>query len=640
MISINHLTVDFGKQLLFNDINFVISLKERIALVGKNGAGKSTLLKLIAGMEEPTSGTISRQKQLHIGYLPQVMQIKDENTVQKEVETVFANIKKLQEEVDRLANEMNERTDYESEEYKELIELFSHRNDQLLLFGQENYKAEMERTLIGLGFERTDFDRPTSEFSGGWRMRIELAKILLQKPDILLLDEPTNHLDIESIEWLEQFIKTSGVTLLLVSHDKTFLDATTTRTIEIELGRIYDYKTNYSHYVDLRKERLEQQRRAYENQRKMIEETEAFIERFRYQATKAVQVQSRIKQLEKIERIELDDLDNSVIHFRFPPAERSGDYPIIIEQLSKSYGTHTVFSDIDITLKRGDKVAFVGKNGAGKSTLVKCIMDEIKDYSGYLKIGHNICIAYFSQNRALELDPKLTIRETIDRVAKGDIREKINNMLGAFMFGGELADKPVSVLSGGERARLAILALLLEPANLLILDEPTNHLDMRSKDVLKEAIKSFDGTVIVVSHDRDFLDGLVDQVFEFTQGTVRHHLGGINEYLYKRRLELLEKTTNKPNTSDISPSSSPQKESYQEQKERAKLKKKLEKNVEKAEQRITELETTLAQIEKQLSEPANGTNTELLADYEKNRKSLDQALMDWEEAERILSENE
>lgn len=632
MIAANHLTVDFGKQLLFNDVTFVISAKERVALVGKNGAGKSTLLKLIAGCEEPTSGTIARQKDLCIGYLPQVMQLKDECTVLEEIETVFANLHRLQEEVERLTEEMSERTDYDSEEYKDLIELFSHRSDQLALINQRNHHAEIERTLLGLGFERKDFDRPTSEFSGGWRMRIELAKILLRNPDILLLDEPTNHLDIESIEWLEQFIKNSGVTLLLVSHDRAFLDATTTRTIEIELGRIYDYKTNYSRYVNLRLERLEQQRRAYENQRKMIEETEAFIERFRYKATKAIQVQSRIKQLEKIERIEMDDLDESAIHFHFPPAERSGDFPLIIESLAKSYGDHQVFSKVDVRLRRGDKVAFVGKNGAGKSTLVKCIMGQINDFSGALKIGHNIRIAYFSQNRAQELDPRLSIRDTVDRAARGPVREKINNLLGAFMFGGELADKPVSVLSGGERARLAILVLLLEPANLLILDEPTNHLDMRSKDVLKEAIQAFEGTVIVVSHDRDFLHGLVNQVFEFTQGTVVPHLGDIYDYLQKRRLEnlaALEKSANSPTERK---DTSTQRDDYQTQKELARKQRSLKKALEQAEARVAELENKLADIECSLASANLSVDSSLIKDYENIRKELDTALLEWEEA--------
>lgn len=639
MISAQHLTIDFGKQLLFNDISFVISSKERVALVGKNGAGKSTLLKLIAGIGEATSGSVMHPKNLQIGYLPQVMQLVDGRTVLEEAKTVFEDVARLKERVAQLADEMAERTDYDTPDYQALIERFSHESDRLNLVGQDNYEAEAERTLMGLGFERTDFGRPTSEFSGGWRMRIELAKILLRRPDILLLDEPTNQLDIESIEWLEQFIKTSGATLLLVSHDRAFLDATTTRTIEIELGRIYDYKTNYSQYVTLRQERLEQQRRAYENQRKEIEDIEAFIERFRYQATKAIQVQSRIKQLEKIERIELDDLDLSHIHFRFPPAERSGDYPIIVENVGKAYGNHQVFDHATFTLRRGDKVAFVGKNGAGKSTMVKCIMQQINDYTGSLKIGHNISIAYFSQNRAQELDPTLSIRDTVDRAARGPVRDKINNLLGAFMFGGELADKPVSVLSGGERARLAILILLLEPANLLILDEPTNHLDMRSKDVLKEAIKNFEGTVVLVSHDRDFLDGLVEQVYEFSHGKVIPHLGGIYDYLAKRRMENLHEleAPTASNKTVATPSKSAVKEDYQAQKERARQQRNLEKAAEEAEAKVGYLEQELKRLEVELSAPNLPISSPLYNEYDTVRKKLDKAMLDWERAMEKLS---
>lgn len=640
MISVQHLTIDFGKQLLFNDVSFVVSPKERVALVGKNGAGKSTLLKLIAGLREATSGSVSHPKDLQIGYLPQVMQLADGRTVIEEVKTVFEDVARIKERVAQLADEMAARTDYDTPEYQDLIERFSHESDRLNLMGQDNYEAEAERTLVGLGFERMDFERPTSEFSGGWRMRIELAKISLRRPDILLLDEPTNHLDIESIEWLEQFIKTSGATLLLVSHDRAFLDATTTRTIEIELGRIYDYKANYSQYVTLRQERLEYQRRAYENQRKEIEDIEAFIERFRYQATKAIQVQSRIKQLEKIELIELDELDLSHIHFRFPPAERSGDFPIIVEDLGKAYGEHQVFDHATFTLRRGDKVAFVGKNGAGKSTMVKCIMQQINDYTGSLKIGHNIHIAYFSQNRAQELDPNLTIRDTVDRAARGPVRDKINNLLGAFMFGGELADKPVSVLSGGERARLAILILLLEPANLLILDEPTNHLDMRSKDVLKEAIKNFEGTVVLVSHDRDFLDGLVDQVYEFSHGKVIPHLGGIYDYLTKRRMESLHeleapKNTGKPTSS--APTKSAVKEDYQAQKERARQQRNLEKAAEEIEKKVASLEQELTRLEGELSAPNIPIDSPLYNEYDTTRKKLDEAMIEWERAMEKLS---
>ena len=640
MISVQHLTIDFGKQLLFNDVSFVVSPKERVALVGKNGAGKSTLLKLIAGLREATSGSVTHPKDLQIGYLPQVMQLTDGRTVIEEVKTVFEDVARIKERVAQLADEMATRTDYDTPEYQDLIERFSHESDRLNLMGQDNYEAEAERTLVGLGFERTDFERPTSEFSGGWRMRIELAKILLRRPDILLLDEPTNHLDIESIEWLEQFIKTSGATLLLVSHDRAFLDATTTRTIEIELGRIYDYKANYSQYVTLRQERLEYQRRAYENQRKEIEDIEAFIERFRYQATKAIQVQSRIKQLEKIELIELDELDLSHIHFRFPPAERSGDFPIIVEDVGKAYGAHQVFDHATFTLRRGDKVAFVGKNGAGKSTMVKCIMQQINDYTGSLKIGHNIHIAYFSQNRAQELDPNLTIRDTVDRAARGPVRDKINNLLGAFMFGGELADKPVSVLSGGERARLAILILLLEPANLLILDEPTNHLDMRSKDVLKEAIKNFEGTVVLVSHDRDFLDGLVEQVYEFSHGEVIPHLGGIYDYLAKRRMESLHELETPKNTSKPTPSAptkSSVKEDYQAQKERARQQRNLEKAAEEIEKKVASLEQELTRLEGELSAPNLPIDSPLYNEYDTTRKKLDKAMIEWERAMEKLS---
>lgn len=640
MISVQHLTIDFGKQLLFNDVSFVVSPKERVALVGKNGAGKSTLLKLIAGLREATSGSVTHPKDLQIGYLPQVMQLTDGRTVIEEVKTVFEDVARIKEHVAQLADEMATRTDYDTPEYQDLIERFSHESDRLNLMGQDNYEAEAERTLVGLGFERTDFERPTSEFSGGWRMRIELAKILLRRPDILLLDEPTNHLDIESIEWLEQFIKTSGATLLLVSHDRAFLDATTTRTIEIELGRIYDYKANYSQYVTLRQERLEYQRRAYENQRKEIEDIEAFIERFRYQATKAVQVQSRIKQLEKIELIELDELDLSHIHFRFPPAERSGDFPIIVEDLGKAYGAHQVFDHATFTLRRGDKVAFVGKNGAGKSTMVKCIMQQINDYTGSLKIGHNIHIAYFSQNRAQELDPNLTIRDTVDRAARGPVRDKINNLLGAFMFGGELADKPVSVLSGGERARLAILILLLEPANLLILDEPTNHLDMRSKDVLKEAIKNFEGTVVLVSHDRDFLYGLVEQVYEFSHGKVIPHLGGIYDYLAKRRMESLhelEAPKNTGKTTSSAPTKSAVKEDYQAQKERARQQRNLEKATEEIEKKVASLEQELTRLEGELSAPNLPIDSPLYNEYDTTRKKLDKAMIEWERAMEKLS---
>ncbi|MBO7317891.1 MAG: ABC-F family ATP-binding cassette domain-containing protein, partial [Bacteroidales bacterium] len=538
MISIEGLTVEFGGNPLFDNITYVVNKRDRIALVGKNGAGKTTMLKIIAGLQAPSSGSVNRPKDLSIGYLPQQMQLSDTRSVMQEAEQAFAHIFEMQKRVDSMNEELATRTDYDSEEYQELIERVSTATEQLALAGSANYQAEIERTLIGLGFVRSDFDRPTSEFSGGWRMRIELAKLLLQRHDALLLDEPTNHLDIESIQWLETFLSTRAGAVILVSHDRAFIDNVTTRTIEISLGRIYDYQVNYSKYVVLRQERLEQQQRAYENQQKQIQDTEAFIERFRYKATKAVQVQSRIKQLEKIDRIEVDEIDNSHISLRFPPAPRSGDYPIIADDVRKCYGEHLVFDHATFTLKRGEKVAFVGKNGEGKSTLVKCIMSEIP-FDGSLKLGHNVKIGYFAQNQASLLDGSVTVFDTIDRVAVGDIRTKIRDILGAFMFGGEASDKKVSVLSGGEKTRLAMIRLLLEPVNLLILDEPTNHLDMRTKDVLKKAIAEFEGTVIIVSHDREFLDGLVEKVYEFGGGAVREHLGGIYDFLEKKKIDSL-----------------------------------------------------------------------------------------------------
>ena len=538
MISIEGLSVAFGGNTLFDNITYVINKRDRIALVGKNGAGKSTMLKIIAGLQAPTSGRVNMPKDLTVGYLPQQMNLTDSRTVMQEAEQAFAHIFELQARIERMNAELAERTDYESDDYQELIERVSNANEQLSLIGAANYQAEIEKTLIGLGFTRDDFNRNTSEFSGGWRMRIELAKLLLQRPDVLLLDEPTNHLDIESIQWLENFLATRANAVVLVSHDRAFIDNVTTRTIEISMGHIYDYQVNYSHYVVLRQERLEQQRRAYENQQKQIQDTEAFIERFRYKATKSVQVQSRIKQLAKLERVEVDEVDTSHLNLKFPPAPRSGDYPVIAEGVGKSYGDHLVFADATFTIKRGEKVAFVGKNGEGKSTMVKCIMGEIP-FTGTLKIGHNVKIGYFAQNQASLLDESLTVFDTIDRVAVGDIRTKIRDILGAFMFGGEASDKKVKVLSGGERTRLAMIRLLLEPVNLLILDEPTNHLDMRTKDVLKQAIRDFNGTVIVVSHDREFLDGLVSKVYEFGGGRVREHLGGIYDFLESRKLESL-----------------------------------------------------------------------------------------------------
>lgn len=527
MISINQLTVDFGGFRLFEDITFNINPKDRLGLAGKNGAGKSTMLKILAGLQQPTAGVVAVPRECTIGYLPQVMKLADSRTVMQEAEQAFEHIFEMQADIDRMNRELAERTDYESEEYQKLIDRFTHENERFLLMGGTNYRAELERTLQGLGFSRQDFDRPTSEFSGGWRMRIELAKLLLRRPDVLLLDEPTNHLDIESIQWLEQFLATRANAVVLVSHDRAFLNNVTTRTMEISCGRIYDYKVKYDEFVLLRKERREQQLRAYENQQKQIEDTEAFIERFRYKATKAVQVQSRIKQLEKIERIEVDEEDNSALRLKFTCSSRSGNYPVICEEVAKAYGEHVVFQHVNLTIRRGEKVAFVGKNGEGKSTLVKCIMQQITDYTGHLTLGHNVQIGYFAQNQAQLLDESLTVFDTIDRVAVGDIRLKIRDILGAFMFGGEASDKKVKVLSGGERTRLAMIKLLLEPVNFLILDEPTNHLDMRSKDVLKETIRDFDGTVILVSHDRDFLDGLVTKVYEFGGGQVKEHLCGI-----------------------------------------------------------------------------------------------------------------
>ena len=549
MISVENLYVEFSATPLLEEVTFVINKRDRIALVGKNGAGKSTMLKILAGMQLPTSGNVAVPKDITIGYLPQVMILSDEHTVMEEAELAFEHIFELQAGIQRMNQELAERTDYDSESYHKLIDRFTHENERFLMMGGTNYRAEIERTLMGLGFKREDFDRSTSEFSGGWRMRIELAKLLLRRPDVLLLDEPTNHLDIESIQWLENFLKSSANAVVLVSHDRAFINNVTTRTIEINCRRIYDYKVAYDQFVVLRKERREQQLRAYENQQKQIQDTEDFIERFRYKATKAVQVQSRIKQLEKIVPIEVDEEDNSALRLKFPPAPRSGSYPVIAENLKKAYGNHVVFHDVDLTINRGEKVAFVGKNGEGKSTLVKCIMGEI-DYEGKLTIGHNVMIGYFAQNQAQLLDENLTVFDTIDYVAQGDIRTKIRDILGAFMFGGEASDKKVKVLSGGERSRLAMIKLLLEPVNLLILDEPTNHLDMRSKDVLKDAIREFEGTVIVVSHDRDFLDGLVTKVYEFGGGVVKEHLGGIYDFLQKKKIENLNELQRKPELSE------------------------------------------------------------------------------------------
>lgn len=630
MISIEQLTVEFSSKPLFSGISFLINPKDKIALVGKNGAGKSTLLKLLAGLQQPTSGIISIPSGLTIGYLPQHMIHDEGTTVMQEAQKAFKKVNDLQEHINQLANELAERTDYESEGYQRLIEQMAHENELLQVLGGGNFAGELEKTLIGLGFLRSDFDRQCSEFSGGWRMRIELAKILLQRPELFLLDEPTNHLDIESIQWLENFLKNYSGAIVLVSHDRAFIDNVTNRTIEISLGKIYDYNVNYSKFVELRKERREQQIRAYENQQKMIADTEEFIERFRYKATKAVQVQSRIKQLEKVERIEIDLEDTSRLHLKFPPAPRSGDFPIIIENLRKAYGDHLVFDHVDFTIKRGEKVAFVGKNGEGKSTLVKCIMGELTDYTGTLKIGHNVKIGYFAQNQASLLDENKTVFETIDYVAVGDIRTKIRDILGAFMFGGEASEKKVKVLSGGERSRLAMIRLLLEPVNLLILDEPTNHLDMQSKDVLKEAIRAFDGTVILVSHDREFLDGLVSKVYEFGNQRVKEHLGGIYDFLREKNitqlneLELTRQEKKKEEKTD-----SQNKLSYEARKELARQLRKQERLVEEAEQTVTRLEKELAEIEQKLSQPET-PSTDLLDTYQNKKHLLEQKMYEWE----------
>ena len=637
MISVEKLKVEFGVTPLFSDVSFVINKKDRIALVGKNGAGKSTLLKILAGMQLPTAGNVSVPRDVSVGYLPQVMNLSDSGTVMEEAESAFEHIADLKNEIDRLNNLLAERTDYESDEYKQLIERFVRESERYDMMGGANYKSEIEKTLLGLGFMRSDFDRPTSEFSGGWRMRIELAKLLLRRPDVLLLDEPTNHLDIESIQWLESFLSTRANAVMVVSHDRAFINNVTTRTIEISCGKIYDYKVPYDEFVRLRKERREQQLRAYENQQKMIQDTEAFIERFRYKATKAVQVQSRIKQLEKIERIEVDEEDNSMLRLKFPPAPRSGNFPLIAEDLAKSYGDHIVFSHVDMTIRRGEKVAFVGKNGEGKSTLVKCIMGEIADYTGRLTLGHNVMIGYFAQNQAQLLDENMTVFDTVDSVAQGDIRTKIRDIIGAFMFGGETIDKKVKVLSGGERSRLAMIRLLLEPVNLLILDEPTNHLDMRSKDVLKSAIRDFDGTVIVVSHDREFLDGLVSKVYEFGGGKVREHLGGIYDFLQKKKIDnlnMLGAVAEKKDTPAAQPSAGDTgisgKLSYEMQKEQARKLKKAEKDVENCEKEIETLEGKIAEVEEKMSHPDNASDVSLFQEHGELKKQLDELVEKWE----------
>ena len=661
MISVEGLKVEFGVKPLFHDVSFVINDRDRIALVGKNGAGKSTMLKILCGLQKPTDGVVAIPNDTTIGYLPQVMKLQDDTTVKEETRKAFAHNTEMKARLDKMQQEMADRTDYESDSYAQLVEKFTQEHERYMMMGGENYEAEIERTLSGLGFLRTDFDRPTKEFSGGWRMRIELAKILLQKPDVLLLDEPTNHLDIESIQWLEQFLAQSAKAVVLVSHDRAFINNVTNRTLEITCGRVEDYKVKYDEYVVLRKERREQQLRAYENQQKEIADIKDFIERFRYKPTKAVQVQSRIKQLEKIVPIEVDEVDNKQMHLKFPPCLRSGDYPIICDEVRKDYGEHTVFDHVTLTIKRGEKVAFVGKNGEGKSTLVKCIMGEIP-FTGTLKIGHNVQIGYFAQNQAQLLDENLTIFQTIDNVATGEMRLKVNDLLGAFMFGGETSEKYVKVLSGGERSRLAMIKLLLEPVNLLILDEPTNHLDMQSKDVLKEAIKAFDGTAIIVSHDREFLDGLVDKVYEFGGGKVREHLGGIYDYLRAHNAEninaaLAASEESNGSAGRLSSGGSPSgnsksaanatangsipasgKQSYTEHKEQQKKIRKAEKAVQECEKRIASLEKRKKEIDEMLMKPENATNMELVTEYTSLMKKLDEENDNWMTLSEALEE--
>ena len=653
MISVENLTVEFGVRPLFESVSFVVNDHDRIALVGKNGAGKSTMLKILCGLQRPTSGAVNVPGGATIGYLPQVMKLSDDTTVREETRKAFVSHTKMKARLDRMQEEMSQRTDYESADYLELIDRFTQAHDRFMMMGGENYEASMERTLTGLGFERTDFDRPTREFSGGWRMRIELAKILLQKPDVLLLDEPTNHLDIESIQWLEQFIQTSSSAVVLVSHDRAFINNITNRTLEITCGHIEDYKVKYNEYLELRKERREQQLRAYENQQKEIADIKAFVDRFRYQATKAIQVQQRLRQLEKIKPIEVDEVDNRTMHLKFPPCLRSGDYPVICDDVRKDYEPKTVFEHVNLTIKRGEKVAFVGKNGEGKSTLVKCIMGEIP-FSGNLKVGHNVQIGYFAQNQAQLLDESLTIYDTIDQVATGEMRLRINDLLGAFMFGGEVSEKRVKVLSGGERSRLAMIRLLLEPVNLLILDEPTNHLDMPSKDVLKEAIKAFDGTAIIVSHDRDFLDGLVSKVYEFGEGRVREHLGGIYDYLRAHNAESIHEALGEGQTSGsassvvaqqptvtvpkqtVSDENAGNKLSYQEHKEQQKKIRKAQRAVEEAEKKIAALEARIKELDDLLMDPKNASNMELVNEYTATQAALDRENNQWMELSEAL----
>lgn len=644
MISVEGLKVEFGVKPLFTDVGFVVNDTDRIALVGKNGAGKSTLLKILCGRQKPTSGVVSVPNDTTIGYLPQVMNLQDDTTVREETRKAFSDTTRLKERLDDMQQQMAERTDYDSDDYIQLVERFTQEHERYMMLGGENYEAEIERTLVGLGFTRDDLNRPTKEFSGGWRMRIELAKILLRKPDVLLLDEPTNHLDIESIQWLEQFLVQSAKAVVLVSHDRAFINNVTNRTLEITCGRVEDYRVKYDEYVVLRKERREQQLRAYENQQKEIADMKDFIEKFRYKPTKAVQVQSRIKQLAKIVPIEVDEVDNSALRLKFPPCLRSGDYPVICDEVRKAYGNHTVFDHVTFTIKRGEKVAFVGKNGEGKSTLVKCIMNEIP-FTGSLKIGHNVQIGYFAQNQAQLLDGELTVFDTIDQVATGDMRLRINDLLGAFMFGGETSEKKVKVLSGGERSRLAMIKLLLEPVNLLILDEPTNHLDMPSKDVLKEAIKVFDGTAIIVSHDREFLDGLVDKVYEFGGGRVKEHLGGIYDYLRSHDADTIHAALSaNAHTPDktVIPSEVKEgngKQNYAEHKEQQKKIRKAERAVKETEDKVARLEIRKTELDKLLAKPDNAANMDLIAEYTDIMQQLDKENERWmvlsEELEKI-----
>lgn len=641
MISVEGLKVEFSAKPLYQDASFVINDKDKIALVGKNGAGKSTMLKMLCGLQKPDAGVIVIPSDTTIGYLPQVMKLTDDTTLREETRKAFSDTLKQKSRLEQMEKELVSRTDYESESYMELVEKFTHEQEHYMMLGAEGYEAEIERTLLGLGFQSTDFDRPTSEFSGGWRMRIELAKILLQRPDVLLLDEPTNHLDIESIQWLEQFLLQSAKAVVLVSHDRAFINNITNRTLEISCGKMIDYKVKYDDYLVLRAERREQKLRAYENQQKEIADIKDFIEKFRYKATKAVQVQSRIKQLEKIVPIEVDDVDTSALRLKFPPCLRSGDYPIICTDLRKDYGSHTVFKDVNLTIKRGEKVAFVGKNGQGKSTLVKCIMNEIS-YQGQLKVGHNIQIGYFAQNQAQLLDDSLSVFETIDNVAKGEIRLRINDILGAFMFGGEASEKKVKVLSGGERTRLAMIKLLLEPVNLLILDEPTNHLDLVSKEVLKEAIKTFDGTAIIVSHDREFLDGLVEKVYEFGEGKVKEHLGGIYDFLQHKKIDSLaqlELSKNAPKTVLKIEEKVEVKQSYAERKEFQKRVTKLEKAIADSEKTIEALEIRQKELEETLLKPEHASDMKLINEYTELTQQISNATDKWndllEELEKL-----